>query len=446
MSDTLEDLPARVTPYVAFDELNQSVPVVAGPFRFVGSAEGSLDSDLVFRWVPSTAVAFEGSCSVPSIDLIDLDAQWSLGSDDPSFDVPVLVTSTTFGAVPTRVKGIVREPLSLGNTPFKVLRFCLANFPDYIGAPVRYEQGDSRGVMLGRLQVTADLGECRLDEIREAHDLRMAARRGSGFVISHVGEWLPSSGQMTVTDAEATLDMLHTWFGLLRGAWSGPLFPQGLVAGEVVWRQFASWNLGDSREVSTWLPRRKPLDLSRMFAGFVQRWNDAAWKGPLRSSVSWFVEANSPGTTHESRIILSQVALELLAWVRLVETQKLHSRSDFNRLSAAGRIRVLLQQIGAPTAIPAYLAHLPSLCQGDAFDGPGVMTRVRNALVHATEDNRDVIGTLDGVTLYECSQLALQYVELVLLAICGHNGHYARRAWRAWQGDDEVLVPWVATG
>jgi hypothetical protein len=188
------------------------------------------------------------------------------------------------------------------------------------------------------------------------------------------------------------------------------------------------------------------LDLSTMFKGFVRLWNDAVWQGPLRSSVSWFVEANSPGITKESSIILSQVALELLAWVQLIETQQLHSRSDFKRLSAAGRIRVLLQQIGAPTAIPDYMTHLPSLCQGDAFDGPGVITLVRNALVHATEDNRAVIGTLDGVTLYECSRLALQYVELALLAICGHSGHYARRAWKGWMGDDEVLVPWETTG
>jgi hypothetical protein len=47
-----------------------------------------------------------------------------------------------------------------------------------------------------------------------------------------------------------------------------------------------------------------------------------------------------------------------------------------------------------------------------------------------------------GPHLAECSQLALQYVELALLAICDHDGHYARRGWKGWKGDDEVLVPW----
>ncbi|MHB1326176.1 MAG: hypothetical protein ACYC0L_08250 [Thermoleophilia bacterium] len=444
ISNPFEDIPARVIPYITLDDLNQPVPAIPGPFRIVGgSLKGILESDLVFRWVPSRAVTFEGSCSLPSIDL---ETQWFLESDDPSFKVPVLITSTALGPVPTTVRGILREPLSLGDAPFEVLRFSLANFPDYIGAPVRYEQGDSNGGMLGRLHANAGAGECRVDVIPEASDLRKAAERDSGFVISHVGEWLPSSGRMTVAEAEATLDMLHIWFGLLRGAWSGPIFPQGCVDDEVVWRRFAAWNLDESRDVTTWMPQRTPLDLSEMFTGFLERWNDPAWQSPLRCSVSWFVEANSPGTALESRIILAQVALELMAWVQLVEIQQLHSRSAFKRLSAAGRIRDLLQQIGVTTAVPDYMTHLPSLYQGDAFDGPGVITRVRNALVHATEDNRSVIGSLDGITWHECSQLALQYIELVLLAICGHNGHYARRAWKGWKGDDEVLVPWVATG
>jgi hypothetical protein len=50
-----------------------------------------------------------------------------------------------------------------------------------------------------------------------------------------------------------------------------------------------------------------------------------------------------------------------------------------------------------------------------------------------------------GVQLWECSQLALQYVELVLLAVCGHGGLYARRGWRGWKGEDEIVVPWGTT-
>jgi hypothetical protein len=191
------------------------------------------------------------------------------------------------------------------------------------------------------------------------------------------------------------------------------------------------------------MPQRTPLDLSAMFAGFSRRWNDEAWRRPLRTAVWWLVEANARETATESKIILAQVALELLAWVHVVETQQLHARYDFKRLSAAGRMRALLQSVGVPTVVPDYMTALPQLCDRDAFDGPGVITRVRNALVHADEDHRSVVESLDGMARYECSQLALQYVELVLLAVCGYDTHYARRGWKGWKGDDEVLVPWT---
>jgi len=327
-----------------------------------------------------------------------------------------------------------------------VLRFSLANFPDYIGAPVRYQRNGNHGFARVRLQTSADIGLCRVDAISEVSELRERASRDAGFVISHVAEWLPPSGQMTAVEAEQTLDMLHFWFGLLRGAWAGPLFEQGLAHGEVVWRQFAHWKVSESREVTTWMPERRPLDLSTLFAGFARRWDTPAWRQPLKSAISWFVEANSPRTARETSIVLSQVALDLLAWVHLVETQRVHSRTDFERLSAAGRIRVLLQHVGVPAALPDYLTHLPSLQNGDAFDGPGIITRVRNALVHSTEDNRAVTKLLDGLQLLECSQLALHYVELALLAVCEYSGHYARRGWVGWKGDDEAVVPWGGAG
>jgi len=162
--------------------------------------------------------------------------------------------------------------------------------------------------------------------------------------------------------------------------------------------------------------------------------------------VSWLVEANSPNAVSETRIVLAQIALELLAWVYAVETRPLHSRTDFNRLSAAGRIRILLQQLRIPSSVPDYLSDVPSLDDSDAFDGPGLITGVRNALVHATDRKRKLIAKLDGRQRYQCGQVALHYLELALLALFGHDGYYARRGWEGWKGEDEVPVPWIGRG
>lgn len=445
MSSTREDLPERVKPHVVMRSLNEPVRVLPGPFRFKGEAGGVLDSGLTFRWTPSPALVFDGPCSQATVSL-NASPQWVLQAEDPDFEVPVLLTSVSQGSEGARIQGIINKLFSLGDSPLQSVRFCLANFPSYIGAGVKYEQQGISGAMMGRLRVVSELGECVLDPIPETRELGKMARRDSGWVVTHVGEWRPAAGEMTVLEAQEALEMLHLWFGFLRGAWTGPLFPQGILHDQVVWRQFGPWELDESRSVSTWMPEQKCLDLSDLFTGFVRRWKDPAWRSPLVYSVHWLVEANAPVVGLEPTIVLSQIALEMLAWVVIVETQQLHSRRDFDHLSAAGRMRVLLQHIGVPTTLPDYMHTLPSLCQRDSPDGPGVITRVRNALVHAAEDNRAVLGALDGMTLFECSQLALQYVDLAILAVCGHSGSYSRRAWRGWKGDDEVPVPWAATG
>jgi hypothetical protein len=91
---------------------------------------------------------------------------------------------------------------------------------------------------------------------------------------------------------------------------------------------------------------------------------------------------------------------------------------------------------------------MPSLqgaCDSEWYDGPGVITRIRNALVHADDTKREFIAALDGMTRWECAQLAIQYIELVLLSVCGYDGPYARRGWKGWKGDDEVPVPWATS-
>ena len=442
MSISPSDLPSRMAPYITMTGLDQPVPVAQGPFRLIGTAEGTLEADLSLCWLPTPRFQFEGLYSEPpSLDLQDwtLESEGSLG-----FKAPASIVEMTIGPAPARIRGVMTGGWTVGAGPFNVLRFSLVNFPDYIGSPVRYGPARAEGFARSRLDTSSDDFQCRVDAIAEVGDLRKQSARDAGFVISHVGEWVPSSGSMSAPKALATLEMLHFWFGFLRGAWAGPVFPQGLTDGEIVWRHYAPWKLRENRAVTTWLPECTPIDhdLTDLFSGFVNRWRDPAWQNPLRSAISWLVESNSPRSALEVKIILSQVALESLAWVHLVETQRLHSRSDFNKISASGRIRSLLHHIRVPTDIPDCLTHLDALPDDDAFDGPGVITLIRNALVHATERNRDKTTLLKGSHFLECSQLALQYLELAILGVCGHSGHYSQRAFHGWKGDDEVTVPW----
>ena len=81
----------------------------------------------------------------------------------------------------------------------------------------------------------------------------------------------------------------------------------------MVWQQVATWKLRQVRQVPTWLPEHQRLDLADAVSRFAELWKDPAWRGPLKLAVSWLVEANGSGAAPETRIVLAQVALELLA-------------------------------------------------------------------------------------------------------------------------------------
>lgn len=439
--DALRDAPESIAPYVVSRELNEPILVAKGPFRLAGPEEVAFDTDLMYRWLPSPAVEFDGSVH---LGYIDLNSEWSIVKDgDIPFRAPIQITQVTPGPQASRVEGLIQDPLNLGGGPIEVLRFSLVNFPSYLGESVKFEKDGRSGLAAGRLHLPSDQGLCQLDVIWDAEELRGLARKRGGFFISHVGRWLPADGSMTLHEAESVLDMLHVWFGFLRGAWAGPLFPQGLRGKDIVWRQFADWKLRESRNVPTWLPERRGLDLSDAFSGFARLWNGTIWRGPLRSAISWLTEANRPGISLETKVIIAQVALELLSWVRLVEDEKIYEYKTFDKMKASERIHKLLVNAHVPAEIPDHLVELTRLCRESGFSsGPEVISGIRNKLVHATEQHRVGLSTVNGLQFFECAQLAIQYIELVLLAICGYRGHYARRGWSGWKGDDEVLMPW----
>jgi len=447
MNLSSKEFPDRIAPYIVMSALNQPVDVATGSFQLVVAEKvsGTVDGRLYFRWLPSTAMEFDGSYSGPPIDLGAEDV--TLRIDELGLSTPVLITSTAWGPIPAQIRGVFRKSGTIVARPtFDRLRFCLVNFPEYIGDPIRYETDGSRGSFSGRLQVASPGFLCIVDEIREARELRKTAAEDAGFVISHVGELKPVEGCLDEASTQEMLDVLHLFFGFLRGAWSGPVFPQGFTEHQKNWEEFAAWKVSEARKVPTWLPQRNPLDLNRLFSGFVERQSDPAWQSPLRTALSWYIEANSSGTTHETRLVLGQVALELLAWVELVETRQIHSRSAFKSLPAADKVRSLLHLLHIPCDIPSHFVELQSLQGGDAPDGPGVVVWLRNALVHAGEKNPATIKSVSGVQWREAGQLALQYVDLSLLALCGYQGKYARRGWKGWKGDDEVFVPWTRAG
>lgn len=181
-----------------------------------------------------------------------------------------------------------------------------------------------------------------------------------------------------------------------------------------------------------------------LFSGFMDKINDPAWKSPLSNAISWYVEANRPEIANEGRIVLMQVALEMLSWTFFVDSGRSYTAKQFGRLPVHKKIRKLLVELKIPTVIPKHLSELQKISRKTLHrDAPGALSMIRNALVHSTRENRSIVDQLDGTHLYQIAQMGIGFIEQVILALCAYGGSFAQRGWRGWKGDDETTVAWV---
>jgi len=406
---------------------------------------GRLDGKLRFKWLPKSSMEFIGLYmgEYPDLD----ENEFSLQIPGVSQEAPVILTSASPIDEGWTIRGVLKGQVikKTGEDADKIV-FHLANFPDYTGFPVRNETKHGVEAFRGRLPFESHDLVGLLDVIPEASHLRKEHNRSGGYFISHVGEIRKRNGDpLKESQLKSICNLLHFFFGFCRGAWAGPLFPYGMKKKETVWEPMAGWHTGSIQKVQSWFTTKTPIDARQLFSGFVDRFTDPVWQAPLVNAINWYVEANQSDNINETTIVISQVALEMLAWVFLVDSETQYTAKQFARIPFHQKLRELLSALGIPTAIPRHLNDLNNVAgKGLPNDAPGAFTRIRNCLVHSTAQNRALVASLDGIHFYELAQLGLGFIELIILALCGYDGCFAQRGWRGWKGDDEIPVPWIA--
>ena len=146
----------------------------------------------------------------------------------------------------------------------------------------------------------------------------------------------------------------------------------------------------------------------------------------------------------EGSIVLTQAALEMVAWHLLIEDKKICSVSGFRNLPAEDKIRLLLNYCGIPFSIPQSLPDL--IAEGLAFnwDGPLAITQIRNALVHGQPKPLETELNRDHSARHDTWCLGLWYLELALLKLFGFEGKYFNRVKRESYSFACVdTVPWA---
>ncbi|MBE0410980.1 MAG: hypothetical protein IBX69_14765 [Anaerolineales bacterium] len=116
-------------------------------------------------------------------------------------------------------------------------------------------------------------------------------------------------------------------------------------------------------------------------------------------------------------------------------------RNKFEKKSAKERFELLLESLIIPLSIPEGLTTLAKEAKSKNINGIGLITNMRNSLIHPRSKLKSSSHT--SLLLLEARNLALWYVEMIILRLCNYDGFYSNRVLgrMRWAGEVE-LVPW----
>jgi len=263
------------------------------------------------------------------------------------------------------------------------------------------------------------------DEYRVTHQVEFAREDGAAFTPSEVQDFL---------------DDLHYFLSFCRGRWVATSFTIAFdKEGRIGMEEWGTGKVSPWRDPSSWVDEHHLGPILELFGPFCTKLVDETWKDALSQVVYWFQRAKTDSAGVDGGCILLQVSLERFSWHLLVREQKRFSEKSFNKLSAAERLRLMLEELAIPTTIPPGLQQLGTYARFRKLDGPDVLTFIRNRLVHPPKPS----AVQQKVPYYEAYSLAKWYLELAVLSVCGYNGEYSNRTrLRRWVGQVEK-VPWA---
>ena len=313
------------------------------------------------------------------------------------------------------------------------LLFSLFNF-DIRGMP-HWDQVAGQTIECHRL--VSDEWTVRIRSLKSAQKALKDVRESGGHKMTHAGEAKRSDGKsFDGSEAKRLLEAVEHFLCLVAGLKFKLCCPVGINChGERMWSRWSSPGRWDSGRLH-WFDYRNPASVEGLFPGFMAKWRTEDWQEGLRESIYWYALSNDSTRGIDAGIIAAQTALERLSFEHCVVERKLVSEEGYKRLRASDLIRMVLSSLGIPLDIPSSAIEMLEEGKSNRWiDGPHGLVEIRNALVHGGRKRSNW-----SVECYiEAWKLAVWYVEMVILAVCGYQGSHWNRNNRQFE-----VVPWAS--
>ena len=451
----METLP-QVEPI--YRTVSPNVPVELGTHRIIllnGDQRGT-QGDASFTLRMSPAPRLVGSMHVPEAPSSDdiMRAMGDRAANKITVEIPAL--SARFSILPPQtVINSSGTHITLHPTPehIEIFRtrpaklrevvFHIVNFKNFRGSKNDILISPTSPRRIGRVVLKLNGWRVTIQALQETESLVQRLDEEGGFAITHVGKMeRVQRGAFDVKEAKALLEVLRLYLSFARGAFVVCPLAVGYDRNDVAWEQWGSHIVYPWRDFPGWFSGRPADPLEEVFPGFAGLFKDPHWKRHLRAVLYWYLRANNTaeGPGVDGGIVLSQAALEKLAWVYLVEYSRAITPQQYSQLgSASKRLATLFSHMNIPTDIPAELQMLTSMAKKHGWnDAPEALTKVRNDLTHAEEK----FLTGSDAPFYDAWSLAQRYIELAVLHLAGHAGQYTDRISAEWI-TQTTKVPWA---
>ena len=405
----MNSLPPALRPAYTTAQPNQKILLYEGTLEINShinqhpvQAQGN--GTLEYVWFPSPCIKFEFFNKDQNIDIISCaihnNYPISLNLSDLKISVDVsIATSRSGGNEGNFVSGGIKEAVVQGKgQDLAYVLFHVVNFHNFIGRPPSVlEQGTNRK-NIERIVLETEVWKITLDQLETTTDNVKSLNSQGGFAITLVGKLEKLEGQ-TFSGEEATdfLKIVADFLSFARG-FKVPLIL--LVGCDVeenqIWKHWDSSGGHSWKGIDTWFPTNKANIFADVFPGFLNWWNN--WGESAKVTLYSYLESNYAQTL-EVRILLSQVTLELIARVLLVEKEKIVTEKWFDAYStkASDKLRKLLERLKIPLEIPTDKPSKSSLTLVEKLktESPLLLPDLRElALRHQWEDGLHALTTI----------------------------------------------------
>ena len=219
---------------------------------------------------------------------------------------------------------------------------------------------DLTSTILSEIILQACGWKIRIQPYRDIHNLRRSGCQKQKIVLTGVGEISREDDtQIRTKDVEPILEAISYFLSFAFAEWSPPLLAVG--SNDVAQKScqfWASYDLKHKPYPKGWLGAFQGTFLSEAFPGFMSLWMNEQWREALKLSIYWLIETSRHTGGTESAIAIGQIPLEMLAWLMFVEESNIIQSGEFDKLSAATKIQLLLSHCNIPFEVPPELETL----------------------------------------------------------------------------------------